>query len=131
MNQSTPYLSMLAIDDEISIHLILEHYFKNVFTVVTKGNGKEALEWMQEGNIPDIIVADVNMHEMDGFTFIYKVRASGYLKTIPLVMLSGTDSTENKIRCLESGADDFMVKPFNPRELQARLNGILRRNGKK
>jgi DNA-binding response OmpR family regulator len=71
------------------------------------------------------------MPEMDGYAFISQVRASGYLKNIPMVMLSGSDSTENKIRCLESGADDFMVKPFNPRELSARLNGILRRNGKK
>jgi DNA-binding response OmpR family regulator len=130
MNPSALQLSMLAIDDEVSIQLILQHYFKDSFSVITKGNGKEALAWMQEGNIPDIIVADINMPEMDGYTFIYQVRSSGYLKNIPLVMLSGSDSTDNKIRCLESGADDFMVKPFNPRELSARINGLLRRTGK-
>jgi DNA-binding response OmpR family regulator len=131
MTQPIRHLSMLAIDDEVSIQLILQHYFKNDFSVVTKGNGKDALAWMQEGNIPDIIIADISMPEMDGYTFIYQVRSSGYLKSIPMVMLSGSDSTDNKIRCLESGADDFMVKPFNPRELAARVNGILRRNGKK
>ncbi|MDN3654643.1 response regulator transcription factor [Ferruginibacter paludis] len=131
MNQSTPQLSMLAIHDEVSIKLILQHYFKDVFSVVAKGNGKEALARMQEGNIPDIIVEDLNMPEMDGYTFIYQVRSSGYLKNIPMVMLSGSDSTDNKIRCLESGADDFIVKPFNPRELSTRMNGILRCNGKK
>jgi DNA-binding response OmpR family regulator len=122
---------MLAIDDEVSIQLILQHYFKENFSVITKGNGKEALAWMQEGNIPDIIVADLNMPEMDGNAFIDQVRSSGFLKNIPMVMLSGSDTTDNKIRCLEAGADDFMVKPFNPRELAARLNGILRRSGKK
>ncbi len=131
MLQKTSSLSMLAIDDEVSIQLILQHYFKEDFTVITKGNGKEALAWMQEGNIPDIIVADINMPEMDGYTFIDHVRSSGFLKNIPMIMLSGSDSTDNKIRCLEAGADDFMVKPFNPRELAARLNGILRRIGKK
>ena len=131
MKQSSPHLSILAIDDEISIQLILQHYFKQHFSVITKGNGKEALAWMQEGNIPDIIVADINMPEMDGYSFIYQVRSSGYLKDIPMLMLSGSDSTDNKIRCLESGADDFMVKPFSPRELAARVNGILRRVGKK
>jgi len=130
MTQPIRHLSMLAIDDEVSIQLILQHYFKNDFLVVTKGNGKDALAWMQEGNIPDIIIADISMPEMDGFTFIYQVRSSGYLKNIPMVMLSGSDSTDNKIRCLESGADDFMVKPFNPRELAARIKGILRRMGK-
>ncbi len=131
MIQPTPHLSMLAIDDEVSIQLILQHYFKEKFSVITKGNGKEALAWMQEGNIPDIIVADINMPEMDGNAFIDQVRSSGFLKNIPMVMLSGSDTTDNKIRCLEAGADDFMVKPFNPRELAARLNGILRRSGKK
>jgi len=131
MIQTTPHLLMLAIDDEVSIQLILQHYFKEKFSVITKGNGKEALAWMQEGNIPDIIVADINMPEMDGNAFIDQVRSSGFLKNIPMVMLSGSDTTDNKIRCLEAGADDFMVKPFNPRELAARLNGILRRSGKK
>jgi len=131
MIQLTPHLSMLAIDDEVSIQLILQHYFKENFSVITKGNGKEALAWMLEGNIPDIIVADINMPEMDGNAFIDQVRSSGFLKNIPMVMLSGSDTTDNKIRCLEAGADDFMVKPFNPRELAARLNGILRRSGKK
>ncbi|MEO7767479.1 MAG: response regulator transcription factor [Ferruginibacter sp.] len=131
MIQSAPHLLMLAIDDETSIQLILQHYFRADFLVITKGNGKEALDWMQQGNIPDIIVADINMPEMDGYTFIDQVRSSGFLQNIPMVMLSGSDSTDNKIRCLESGADDFMVKPFNPRELAARVNGILRRSGKK
>lgn len=130
MNQSAS-LSMLAIDDEQSILLILQNFFKDDFSVETKVNGKEALAWMQKGNVPDIIVADINMPEMDGYTFINHIRSSGFLQNIPMVMLSGSDTTENKLRCLESGADDFVVKPFNPRELAARVKGILRRNGKK
>lgn len=127
MNQINLHLSILAIDDEVSIQLIIKHYFKNDFKVITKSNGKEALNWMLEGNFPDIIIADINMPEMDGYSFIEQVKSSGYLREIPMVMLSGDDNTANKIRCLESGADDFMVKPFNPRELAARINSILRR----
>jgi len=130
MIQTTQNLSLLTIDDEVSIQFILQNYFKDSFAVITKANAKEALKWMLEGNIPDIIIADINMPEMDGHAFIDHVRSSGFLRNIPLVMLSGSDSTENKIRCLEAGADDFMVKPFNPRELSARINGILRRAGK-
>src|ERR1043165_8041 len=130
MKQSTP-LQMLAIDDEKSLLLILQNFFKDDFSVETKVNGKEALAWMQKGNVPDVIVADINMPEMDGYTFINHIRSSGFLQNIPMVMLSGSDSTENKLRCLESGADDFVVKPFNPRELAARVKGILPRNGKK
>lgn len=127
MNHLHPALSILAIDDEVSIQLILKQYFKKDFTVITKSNGRQAMEWMLLGNFPDIIVADINMPEMDGFSFIDQVKSSGYLRNIPMIMLSGDDTAENKIRCLESGADDFMVKPFNPRELAARINSILRR----
>ena len=127
MIKSTKQLSMLAVDDEISIQLILQNYFKQDFVVTTKSNGKEALLWMQEGNIPDIIIADINMPEMDGYTFIYQIKSSGFLNNIPIVMLSGSDDTSIKIRCLEAGAEDFLVKPFNPKELAARVQGILRR----
>lgn len=130
MTATRENLSMLAIDDEVFIQLILKNYFKNTFDVNTKSNGKVALEWMLEGNIPDIIVADMNMPEMDGYTFISHIRSSGFLNNIPIIMLSGSDSTDIKIRCLEAGADDFMVKPFNPKELSARISGILRRSGK-
>ncbi|MFZ4056694.1 MAG: response regulator transcription factor [Ferruginibacter sp.] len=130
MNQPIPTLSMLAVDDEVSIQLILQHYFKESFIVVTKGNGQEALNWMQEGNIPDVIIADIQMPQLDGYAFIDQVRSSGFLRNVPLIMLSASDSSDNRIRCLEAGADDYMVKPFNPRELAARVNGILRRLGK-
>ncbi|MEO6916349.1 MAG: response regulator transcription factor [Chitinophagaceae bacterium] len=129
MKQSAP-LSMLAIDDEVSIQLILQQFFKDDYSVETKGNGKEALAWIQKGNVPDIIIADINMPEMDGIAFVKQIRSSGFFQNIPMLMLSASDSTDTKVRCLESGADDFMVKPFNPRELAARVSSILRRNGK-
>ncbi len=124
-------LTLLAIDDEVAIQQILEHYFKDSFTVVTKGNGKDGLNWMQEGNIPHVIIADIEMPIMNGYEFIDQVRSSGFLNHIPMIMLSGNDSSDNRIRCLEAGADDYLIKPFNPRELAARINGILRRLGKK
>ena len=127
MNLNDSNLTMLAIDDAVSIQLILRHYFQDEFTVYTFGNGTDALTWIQSGNIPDIIVADINMPEMDGFTFIEHLKSSGLFCNIPLVVLSGIESIDTKIRCLELGADDFLVKPFNPRELSARLNNILRR----
>lgn len=124
-------LTLLAIDDEASILLILERFFKDSFIVVTKSNAIDGLHWMQEGNIPSIIIADLEMPVMNGYELIDQVRASGFLQHIPMIMLSGTNNSESRIRCLEAGADDYVVKPFNPRELAARVNGILRRIGKK
>ena len=65
-----------------------------------------------------------------GLQVIEQVKSSGFFNTIPILILSGEDNTDSKIECLEAGADDYLVKPFNPRELEARLKNILRRSGK-
>ena len=83
--------------------------------------------WLYQGNFPDIIIADINMPILNGPNFIAEIKSSGLFSKIPLMMLSGVDNSETRINCLEAGADDFMIKPFNPRELEARLNSILRR----
>ena len=83
--------------------------------------------WLYQGNLPDIIIADINMPILNGQDFIAEIKSSGLFANIPLVMLSGVDKSETRISCLEAGADDFMIKPFNPRELEARLNSIMRR----
>lgn len=119
--------TLLALDDEISILKILDFYFGKEYNVVTKQNGKEALEWMQQGVIPDVIIADINMPELNGVDFIRQIRSSGFFKEVPLVMLSGNDNSADKIKCLKAGADDYIVKPFNPEELSARIDNIFRR----
>jgi DNA-binding response OmpR family regulator len=119
--------TLLALDDEVSILKILDFYFGKTFNVVAKQNGKEALEWMQQGVIPDVIIADVNMPELNGIDFIKQIRSSGFFKEIPLIMLSGNEGSADKIKCLKAGADDYLVKPFNPEELAARIDNIFRR----
>jgi len=119
--------TLLALDHEISILKILDFYFGKSYNVVAKQNGKEALEWMQQGVIPDVIIADINMPELNGIEFIKQIRSSGFFKDIPLIMLSGNEGTADKIRCLKAGADDYVIKPFNPEELDARIENIFRR----
>ena len=118
---------LLAVDDERSILMILNFVFSKKYEVIQKTNGKEALLWMQDGHIPDVIVADLNMPEINGFEFIQHIRSSGIFREIPLIMLSGNENTADKIRCLRAGADDYLVKPFNPEELEARIDNIFRR----
>ncbi|MFN4083122.1 MAG: response regulator transcription factor [Bacteroidia bacterium] len=119
--------TLLALDDEVSILKILDFYFGKNYNVVAKQNGKEALEWMQQGVIPDVIIADVNMPELNGVDFIKQIRSSGFFREIPLIMLSGNEGSADKIKCLKAGADDYLVKPFNPEELEARIDNIFRR----
>jgi len=82
---------------------------------------------MEEGNIPDLVVADIQMPNLDGYDFIKNVRASGYYKDIPLIMLSGIESSNEKVKCLKLGANDYVVKPFNPEELEIRIELLLSR----
>ena len=118
---------LLIVDDEPSICLILEHYFKADYQVIMKSNGLEAMQWLEEGNNPDAIVADYEMPEMDGPDFIKQIRASSRHRDVGMIILSGKDSTSSKIKCLKLGADDYLVKPFNPEELSLRIQNILNR----
>lgn len=119
--------NILVIDDEISIRILLENYLKKDYNVVTKNDGMDALKWMEEGNIPDLIVADIQMPNLDGYEFIKNIRASGFFKHIPIIMLSGIESSSEKVKCLKLGADDYIVKPFNPEELSVRIEILLSR----
>jgi DNA-binding response OmpR family regulator len=105
----------------------LEHYFGADYKVVVKPNGFEAMQWLEQGNSPDAIVADYDMPVMDGPDFIKQIRASSRHRDVGLIILSGKESTSNKILCLKLGADDYLVKPFNPEELSLRILNILNR----
>lgn len=112
---------IIAIDDEQSIRFIIENTFKKDFDISTFKNGEEALVSMQTGEIPDLIICDIEMPVMNGFEFIQQVRASGFFDDIPLLMLSGKENSADRINCFDSGADDYIIKPFNPKELLARV----------
>jgi DNA-binding response OmpR family regulator len=115
---------ILVIDDERTIRVLLENFLKE-YIVTTKNDGLEGLSWLQEGNMPDLIVADIQMPNLDGYEFVKQLRASGYFKDIPLIVLSGIESTAEKVKCLKLGANDYIVKPFNPEELALRIELLL------
>lgn len=116
---------IIAIDDEQSIRFIIENTFKKEIDIATFKNGEEALISMQSGEIPDLIICDIEMPVMNGFEFIKQVRASGFFDDIPLLMLSGKENSADRIKCFDSGADDYIIKPFNPKELLARVRRRL------
>ncbi|WP_293903438.1 response regulator [Sporocytophaga sp.] len=119
--------TILAIDDVESTLDIINCTLCKKYNVVKKANGKEAFEWMHEGNIPDLIICDLRMPEMDGFEFIKHIRSSGFFREVPLLILSSYESSSVRIQCLKCGADDFMMKPFNPEELEIRVENIFKR----
>lgn len=119
--------TLLVIDDEPAIRLVLTHYFAADYQVVPKTNGLEALDWLARGNNADAIVADYNMPLMNGLDFVKNLRANRLHQRTALVMLSGRDDTSHKIKCLRLGADDYLVKPFSPEELSLRIQKLLQR----
>ena len=88
---------VLIIDDEPIMRKLLEQILKDKYEVISLENGREGLEWMYSGNIPDLVVADLNMPEINGFEYIKKVRESGFFNDVPLIVLSGEESSSERI----------------------------------
>lgn len=118
---------ILVMDDELSIRMLLENFLSKSYDVITKNDGLLGIKWMEEGNMPDLIVADIQMPNLDGYELIKNIRSSGFFKDVPVIMLSGIESSQEKVKCLKLGANDYMVKPFNPEELSVRIELLLAR----
>ncbi len=118
--------SMLIIEDNGFMKALLGNLFSLNFDVKSVSNGYEALEWLYEGNMPSVIISDIVMPEMDGFEFLKNIRGSTFFNSIPLVMLSGVDKSNDRIKCLQLGANDYVIKPFNPEELTIRVQNLLK-----
>ena len=121
---------ILLVDDEPSIIQLSRMYFeRDGFRVLEIGDGEAALEAVAKHR-PALIVLDVMLPRLDGFEVCRRLRAGG--DQTPIIMLTARDEDIDKILGLELGADDYLTKPFNPRELLARVKAILRRSdGKK
>jgi DNA-binding response OmpR family regulator len=117
---------ILVVDDELQIVRVARSYLEKAgYRVVTASNGKEAL-FVARHEKPDLVVLDLQMPEMDGLEFTRRVRAEQ--PDIAIIMLTARVEEMDRILGLELGADDYMTKPFSPRELVARVRAVLRRS---
>ncbi len=115
---------ILTVDDELSILKFLRSNLEDRgYTVISATNGEEALHII-EMELPDLIILDVMMPKMDGFEVCRQLRE---WSQIPIIMLSARGDEKDKVRCLDLGADDYIVKPFGANELIARVSAVLRR----
>ena len=127
---STNLQKIIIIEDDFAIKTLICAVLESNFVVTSFENGMDALAYLHKGNIPDIIISDLNTPEMNGYELLVQLKTSNFFNTIPVLILSGEEGSETRIKCLEAGADDYIVKPFNPRELEVRINVILKRYGK-
>jgi DNA-binding response OmpR family regulator len=118
--------TVLLVEDERKLRDLVRSYLERAgFTVLSTGSGAEALTLAASGS-PDLVILDLGLPDIPGETVARELRAAG---RVPLLMLTAKSSEEDRIRGLELGADDYVTKPFSPRELVLRVQAILRRGG--
>ena len=119
-------MKILVVEDERDLNrIITKHLKKNNYSVDSCFDGQEALDFISYSEY-DLIITDIMMPNVDGYEFIDKLRANK--NNTPVIMLTAKDTLEDKIVGLDSGADDYIVKPFEFDELLARIRVLMRRN---
>src|ERR1700743_1971256 len=121
---------VIVIEDDQYMQLILNEYLNKLYSVENFNSAIDGLTYLQNGNLPDLIISDLNTPGINGFELITQLKASSFFNHVPIIIVSGEDSSDKRIKCLNLGADDYIVKPFNPAELEARVRVVLKRIGK-
>jgi two-component system KDP operon response regulator KdpE len=117
------YLILVVDDEQRMVRFIRLNLEQDGFKVISAFNGTEALEQVRK-HLPDLVLLDVMMPDIDGFEVLSKIRQ---VSSVPVIMLTAKGEEDDRIRGLELGADDYVTKPFSPRELVSRVKAVLRR----
>lgn len=119
--------SILIVDDEVHIARLLSHHLRKTgYQPIETNSPEEALQVL-ESIPPDLVLCDVTMEGMDGFDFCRLVRSNPLYKNLPFIFITGNSSEEIKAKATEAGGDDFIVKPFNVKELSLKIEALFRR----
>ncbi|OJX47207.1 MAG: DNA-binding response regulator [Chloroflexi bacterium 44-23] len=116
---------ILVVDDEqLYRHLVKVNLESEGYEVLTAANGEECLE-MVSNKHPDLVILDINMPKLDGFSTLDRIRQ---FSEVPVIMLTGRNDEQDRVRGLNAGADDYVAKPFSATELIARVRAVMRRS---
>ena len=117
--------NILIIEDHEAVRLLLSFTFRKQYNVVTKRDGIEGWAWLSVGNMPDLIMLDMQMPRLNGLEFLRQLRASGFFAEIPVLLVSGNDNAAENANAFDLGIVDFIRKPFNPVSLREKVTTIL------
>ncbi len=121
---------ILAVDDDPEVLGTLERVLKrDQFDVMAVNSGRKALDYLEKRQ-PDVLILDIIMPEIDGITVCRRVRADPRFAALPILFLTAKGSTDDVVEGLDAGADDYVIKPFELAELQARVKALLRRGAR-
>lgn len=116
---------ILLVDDEVTVLKLLEFILKKDYELVIHNNGLEAISWMDEGHMPDIIISDLVMPYVNGLDFVRSLKTSGYYRDIPIILLSAAYSLEDLAEKLPYNFNLLLQKPFNPNKLKESIQNLL------
>ncbi|MGI8865328.1 MAG: response regulator transcription factor [Rubrobacteraceae bacterium] len=121
---------LVADDDRVVRRIVVAKLYGLGFEVVDVEDGREALDTLEEGEIPDLLITDSNMPRMNGLQLVREIRdkPDKDLALMPIIMLTARQSEHDIILGLKTGVDDYIIKPFSPDELAARVHTVLWRS---
>ncbi|WP_026903393.1 response regulator [Pedobacter glucosidilyticus] len=125
MARTSTKKKILLVDDELAILKLLEFILKDDYELIIRNNGFDALSWLDNGNIPDLIISDMEMPYFDGAELVKSIKVSGFYRDIPLIVLSGSESIENIKTKIPYEISGLMAKPFNPGILKEKIKTLL------
>ncbi len=118
---------ILIIDDHDAVRLLLGLTLKDKYNVITKRDGIDGMAWLAAGNIPDLIILDMQMPRLNGLDFLKQLRSSGMFKLIPVLLVSANDNEREITESFDLGIIDFISKPFNPVKLKEKIHQALQK----
>ena len=122
---------ILIVDDSKPILCLLEVILQKRFDVYAANDGFSAMNWLMEGNRPDIIISDLQMPNIDGIELISYLSNSKYYDGVPVIVLSGTDEDEILKKCGNVQITDYITKPFDPADLLEKIDKALKKREEK
>lgn len=117
--------TLLIVDDDLSILKLLNFILTKDYDVVVKNNGIDAFSWLEDGNMPELIISDLQMPYFDGQSFIKNVKISGFYRDIPVILLSAAHDLNEQVSKMPFKVDAYIYKPFKPSELKLAINQLL------
>ncbi len=115
---------ILAIDDSKAIRFLLQTVLGKDYQVITAPDGCSAMYWLSKKNLPDLIIIDAQLPDMDNWELVEQLSISGLYRDIPMIVLSSLNKNETKAKCIQYGVAEHFTKPFNPIDLQEAVNKI-------